>query len=167
MVAWAGTNHYVRGKYAADGRWDPGHADRQLGMAPIMLRMMALDPVLTLADIPLPGARDDPAIARATPAIARATPAIARATPAIAPRPPRTGSVAAQPPQMRSRRHARCRCCSTVLASPARRSPSMAATADAPARRCAAFQRAHGLAPDGLAGPPTHAALARAEAGLA
>jgi lysozyme family protein len=40
---WAGTNHYVRGKYVADGRWDASHVDTQLGMIPVVRRAIELD----------------------------------------------------------------------------------------------------------------------------
>jgi lysozyme family protein len=33
---WAGTNQYVKGKYVADGRYDPNHVDQQLGCAGIL-----------------------------------------------------------------------------------------------------------------------------------
>lgn len=36
---WAGTNHYLRGKYVADGKWDAGFVDGQLGAIPLMLRI--------------------------------------------------------------------------------------------------------------------------------
>lgn len=39
---WAGTNHYVKGKYASDHNWDAEMVDPQLGAVPLMLRMMAL-----------------------------------------------------------------------------------------------------------------------------
>lgn len=36
---WAGTNHYVRGKYVADGRFSRTAVDKQLGCAAILKRM--------------------------------------------------------------------------------------------------------------------------------
>src|SRR6185503_7189110 len=45
---WAGTDHYTRGKYIRDGRWDPNHEDGQLGVVPVMLRMIELAPDLGL-----------------------------------------------------------------------------------------------------------------------
>ena len=36
---WAGTNQYVRGKYVADGVYDPNHVDTQLGCAGLLMRM--------------------------------------------------------------------------------------------------------------------------------
>ena len=53
---WAGTNHYVKGKFVADNVWNPDAVDRQLGTAGIMRRMLDLDPSLLL-----PGAQSAPA----------------------------------------------------------------------------------------------------------
>src|SRR5690606_14680775 len=36
---WAGTDQYVKGKYVADGKFDPNHVDRQLGVAPILMKL--------------------------------------------------------------------------------------------------------------------------------
>lgn len=33
---WAGSSHYVRGKYVADGVYDAGHVDQQLGCLPVL-----------------------------------------------------------------------------------------------------------------------------------
>lgn len=41
---WAGTDRYVKGKYIADGKFDPEHVDKQLGCAGLIKAMMALDP---------------------------------------------------------------------------------------------------------------------------
>lgn len=38
---WAGTNHYTRGKYVADGQYDPNHIDTQLGTAIVLKRLEA------------------------------------------------------------------------------------------------------------------------------
>lgn len=48
---WAGTNHYdpptgPGGKYVADGRWSASTVDRQLGIVPVMARMLELRPDL-------------------------------------------------------------------------------------------------------------------------
>lgn len=51
---WGGTNHYTRGKYIADGVWDPSHADVQLGIVPVMLRMIALDQTIAFGPPGLP-----------------------------------------------------------------------------------------------------------------
>jgi lysozyme family protein len=47
---WAGTNIYTRGKYVADGVWDPNHVDTQLGVIPVLLAILALDPSMKMAD---------------------------------------------------------------------------------------------------------------------
>lgn len=39
---WSGTNNYVRGKYVADGQYDPSTIDRQAGIIPVYLRTMEL-----------------------------------------------------------------------------------------------------------------------------
>jgi lysozyme family protein len=36
---WAGTDQYVKGKYVADGKFDPNHVDKQLGVAPILMKL--------------------------------------------------------------------------------------------------------------------------------
>jgi lysozyme family protein len=41
---WAGTNQYVKGKYVADGVYDPEAVSTQLGIAGLLLAMMELDP---------------------------------------------------------------------------------------------------------------------------
>lgn len=33
---WAGTDQYVKGKYVADGKYDPNHVDQQLGVAGLL-----------------------------------------------------------------------------------------------------------------------------------
>lgn len=46
---WAGTNHYIKGKYVADGLWNPEKADNQLGVVPLMAAMIRQDKTLALA----------------------------------------------------------------------------------------------------------------------
>jgi lysozyme family protein len=41
---WASTNQYVKGKYVADGHYDPNAVDHQLGCAALLSRMKLLDP---------------------------------------------------------------------------------------------------------------------------
>lgn len=41
---WASTNQYIRGKYIADGHYDPGAIDHQIGCAALLSRMQASDP---------------------------------------------------------------------------------------------------------------------------
>lgn len=36
---WAGTDQYTKGKYVADGRFDPNHVDTQLGVAAILIAL--------------------------------------------------------------------------------------------------------------------------------
>lgn len=36
---WAGTDQYQKGKYVADGKYDPEHVDKQLGVAPILMKI--------------------------------------------------------------------------------------------------------------------------------
>jgi len=45
---WAGTDQYHKGKYVADGRFDPNVVDQQLGCAGLLLAMSSLDPTITL-----------------------------------------------------------------------------------------------------------------------
>lgn len=40
---WSFSNHYVRGKYVADGRFSAAHVDQQCGAIPIVRRIMELD----------------------------------------------------------------------------------------------------------------------------
>ncbi|WP_454917418.1 peptidoglycan-binding protein [Xanthobacter sediminis] len=40
---WSGSDQYVRGKYVADGVWSAITVDKQMGIAPLMKRLMALD----------------------------------------------------------------------------------------------------------------------------
>lgn len=41
---WAGTNQYEKGKFVADGVFDPNKVDAQLGVAGLILTMMQIDP---------------------------------------------------------------------------------------------------------------------------
>ena len=36
---WAGTNQYIKGKYVADGKYDPNHVDQQLGVAALLIAL--------------------------------------------------------------------------------------------------------------------------------
>jgi lysozyme family protein len=47
---WAGTNIYTGGKYVEDGVWDPDAHDRQFGIVPLMAALLRLDPPLAFAD---------------------------------------------------------------------------------------------------------------------
>lgn len=44
---WAGTDQYQKGKYVADGVFDPDAVDKQLGCAGLIMAMMSLDPTIT------------------------------------------------------------------------------------------------------------------------
>lgn len=46
---WAGSNQYIKGKYVRDHVYDPDVVDKQMGVAPVMLRLMALDPTITFS----------------------------------------------------------------------------------------------------------------------
>lgn len=47
---WSGTDQYVSGKYVADHDYRPGVIDVQEGCAPILARMMAIDPSIQFAE---------------------------------------------------------------------------------------------------------------------
>lgn len=47
---WASTNQYSRGKYIADGHFDPNAVDHQLGCAAMLARMAAQDDSIKFAD---------------------------------------------------------------------------------------------------------------------
>jgi lysozyme family protein len=44
---WAGTDQYKKGKYVADGHYDPNAVDHQLGCAALFAQMKQLDPSIT------------------------------------------------------------------------------------------------------------------------
>lgn len=44
---WASTDQYVRGKYVADGHYDPNAVDHQLGCAALVAAMAAMDQSVT------------------------------------------------------------------------------------------------------------------------
>lgn len=48
---WAGSNIYIRGKFIADGEYSASAIDEQLGVIPMMARMIALRPEL---ELPIP-----------------------------------------------------------------------------------------------------------------
>lgn len=43
---WAYSNEYSHGKYTSDGHYDDTYVDRQMGAAPLLARMMLLDPTI-------------------------------------------------------------------------------------------------------------------------
>ncbi len=58
---WSGTDQYSRGKYVADGMFDPSAVDRQLGCAGLILAMAKLDPSISFGDTAPPPPPDVPA----------------------------------------------------------------------------------------------------------
>jgi len=57
---WAGTNIYTKGKYTSDRGYDPNVVDEQLGVIPMMLRMVQIRPALALP-FPYPSTAAPPA----------------------------------------------------------------------------------------------------------
>jgi lysozyme family protein len=55
---WAGTDQYTKGKYVADGKFDPNHVDQQLGVAAILRKLRE---VQKPASAPKPSDRPKPA----------------------------------------------------------------------------------------------------------
>ena len=56
---WSGTDQYVRGKYVADGVYNPDVVDKQLGCAGLLMAMMLIDPSITFvapSRAPIPAA---------------------------------------------------------------------------------------------------------------
>lgn len=51
---WAGTDQYVKGKYVADGKYDPNHVDKQLGVAALLLKLREDEVKQPIPDIPAP-----------------------------------------------------------------------------------------------------------------
>lgn len=52
---WSGTDQYVKGKYVADGVYDPETVDKQLGCAGLILAMRMVDPSITFGSLkPIP-----------------------------------------------------------------------------------------------------------------
>ncbi len=49
---WSGTDQYSRGKYVADGVFDPDEVDKQLGCAGLIMAMSSLDQSIEFADSP-------------------------------------------------------------------------------------------------------------------
>lgn len=47
---WAGTDQYVKGKYASDGVYNPNLIDQQPGCAPLLICMEALDHSIVVGD---------------------------------------------------------------------------------------------------------------------
>ncbi len=47
---WSGTDQYVKGKYVADGVFDPNAVDSQLGCAGLLLTMQAIDHAIVIGE---------------------------------------------------------------------------------------------------------------------
>jgi len=47
---WSGSNHYISGKYVADGQYDPAVVDRQLGAGVLYLALKDIRMVQTIVD---------------------------------------------------------------------------------------------------------------------
>lgn len=134
---WAGTSVYTGGKYVADGVWDPNTQDQQLGIVPVMLRMMELEPSLRL-----PGF-----VSKTFPASVSPSPG-----PSIVPVGVGGGAHDA-------------RWIQNALNLVGRLNPPIDmdnSYGRETKRAVIAFQTAHGLEPDGLCGPKTFAALEQA-----
>lgn len=132
---WGGTQHYARGKYVADGIWDANHVDTQLGIVPVMLRMVALAPELALV---------------AAPAIAGAAESAPQSVPVG------VGGGERDAAWIQRRLNA------LGQAPPLLEDGSYGRRTREAVRW---FQATHGLGADGLAGPLTVAALERGEVG--
>lgn len=63
---WSGTDHYEKGKYVADGVYDPEKIDAQLGVAGLIMTMMQIDPSIRF-DGPVPQIQPKPIAPSAQP----------------------------------------------------------------------------------------------------
>lgn len=57
---WAGTDQYAKGKYVADGKFDPNHVDQQLGVAPILMKLRETAQLAQEAPKPAPAPVEPP-----------------------------------------------------------------------------------------------------------
>jgi len=51
---WSGTDQYLKGKYIADGKFDPNVVDKQLGCAGLILAMMQVDASIRFEAVEMP-----------------------------------------------------------------------------------------------------------------
>jgi lysozyme family protein len=58
---WAGTDQYVKGKYVADGKFDPNAVDAQPGCAGMILAIMAADASVKFGEVAAPTRPLEPA----------------------------------------------------------------------------------------------------------
>lgn len=69
---WAGTDQYVKGKYVADGKFDPEHVDQQLGVAPILMKLRENVKEPAPLPIDLPDEHDTPDAPKQPPVVTTA-----------------------------------------------------------------------------------------------
>jgi len=175
---WSWTNIYTGGKYVADGKWDPDTRDQQCGMVPMMAallsasRRMRLDSALALADAPpwsvAPGSAGLPPAAPGPVDEGSGAAVLAPASPA-----PSSDLPAVFDPNVTAWLQAALNRLSASRSLDATEGFSK----DPPLvvdgcygrhtrRAVTAFQAAHGLVPDGLAGPLTIAGIRKQETGV-
>ncbi|WP_424630745.1 hypothetical protein [Bradyrhizobium sp. SYSU BS000235] len=65
---WSGTDQYLKGKYIADGKFDPTVVDKQLGCAGLIVAMMQIESSIKF------GPDDEPAVVAMKPLIAPSAP---------------------------------------------------------------------------------------------
>jgi lysozyme family protein len=61
---WAGTDQYQKGKYVADGKFDPNHVDKQLGVAALLMKLREAKPAKPSPTYPLPDPKIHPSAPR-------------------------------------------------------------------------------------------------------
>lgn len=66
---WSGTDQYIKGKYIADGKFDPNVVDKQLGCAGLILEMMKQDPTISFGSKPVAAAPAKPPAPTASPSV--------------------------------------------------------------------------------------------------
>lgn len=58
---WSGTQHYTKGKYVADGKWDSNAVSAQTGAIPLLIRLAELDATVTFGEpVPDPELQPEP-----------------------------------------------------------------------------------------------------------
>ena len=147
---WSGTNHYLTGKYVADGVWNPDRTDNQLGVVPLMAALVRQDASLALAGAP-PGVADLSVLPGFK---------VPRTEP---PAPPPDGVGAS--PELANRVLTTMQVQNRLNELKGEGTPLVVDGNYGRRTREAvrAFQRTHDLDADGLAGPLTRAALAKKE----
>ncbi len=168
---WSWTNIYTGGKYVADGKWDTDTRDQQCGMVPMMAALLRLDSTLALADAPpwsvAPGSAGVP------PAATGPLDGSGAAVPAPASPVPPSDLPAVFDPNVTAWLQAAL----NRLGASRSLDATEGFSKDPPLvvdgcygrhtrRAVTAFQAAHGLVPDGLAGPLTIAEIRKQETGV-